>query len=100
MVKKHLAAKGLMVVQSTSPFFAPHAYWTIDATLREVGMRTYPTTPTCPRSANGALSSPRRSRLQPPTTYRLPMRYLNADTTREMFIFPPDMQPCRWRRTA
>jgi spermidine synthase len=42
MVKKHLAAKGLMVVQSTSPFFAPHAYWTIDATLREVGMRTYP----------------------------------------------------------
>jgi spermidine synthase len=21
------------------------------------------------------------------------MRYLNADTTREMFIFPPDMQP-------
>ncbi|MFA9216803.1 MAG: polyamine aminopropyltransferase, partial [Sphingomonadaceae bacterium] len=36
MVKKHLAANGLMVVQSTSPFFAPHAYWTIDATLREV----------------------------------------------------------------
>jgi spermidine synthase len=42
MVKKHLAANGLMVVQSTSPFFAPHAYWTIDATLREVGMKTYP----------------------------------------------------------
>jgi spermidine synthase len=42
MVRKHLAANGLMVVQSTSPFFAPHAYWTIDATLREVGMKTYP----------------------------------------------------------
>jgi spermidine synthase len=28
---------------------------------------------------------------QPPLQYRLPMRYLNADTTHEMFTFPPDM---------
>jgi predicted membrane-bound spermidine synthase len=68
MVKKHVAANGLVVVQSTSPFFAPHAYWTIDATLREVGMRTIRITPTCPRSASGASSWPRRSR----TTRRRP----------------------------
>ena len=28
----------------------------------------------------------------PPTRYALPMRYLNGETTREMFAFPPDMQ--------
>ena len=93
LVKKHLAATGLMVVQSTSPFFAPHAYWTIDATLREVGLRTYPYHVYVPSFGEWGfvLASPQQS-YTPPTEYRLPMRYLNANTTREMFIFPPDMQ--------
>lgn len=93
MVKRHLAANGLMVVQSTSPFFAPHAYWTVDATLREVGLRTWPYHAYVPSFGEWGfiLASPQLD-YQPPTSYRLPMRYLNADTTREMFIFPPDMQ--------
>ncbi|MET0264565.1 MAG: polyamine aminopropyltransferase [Duganella sp.] len=94
MVKKHLAANGLMTVQSTSPFFAPHAYWTIDATLREVGMKTRPYHAYVPSFGEWGfiLASP-QAEYTPPTSYRLPMRYLNADTTREMFIFPPDMAP-------
>ncbi|MGV7211027.1 polyamine aminopropyltransferase [Oxalobacteraceae bacterium A2-2] len=94
MARKHLAANGLLVVQSTSPFFAPHAYWTINATLREVGMRTWPYHAYVPSFGEWGfiLASPQAD-YQPPTSYRLPMRYLNADTTREMFIFPPDMQP-------
>jgi spermidine synthase len=93
LVKKHLAAKGLVVVQSTSPFFAPHAYWTVDATLREVGLRTYPYHAYVPSFGEWGfvLASPEQA-YQPPVSYRLPLRYLNADTTREMFIFPPDMQ--------
>ena len=93
MVRRHLAASGLMVVQSTSPFFAPNAYWTIDATLREVGLRTFPYHAYVPSFGEWGfiLASP-QAQYAPPTSYRLPMRYLNADTTREMFIFPPDMQ--------
>ncbi|MDL2354303.1 MAG: polyamine aminopropyltransferase [Pseudomonadota bacterium] len=93
MVKKHVAANGLVVVQSTSPFFAPHAFWTIDATLRDVGMRTYPYHAYVPSFGEWGfvLASPQQQYV-PPTSYRLPMRYLNADTTREMFAFPPDMQ--------
>ncbi len=92
MVKKHVAANGLVVVQSTSPFFAPHAYWSIDATLREVGMRTYPYHAYVPSFGEWGfvLASP-QLQFQPAAQYRLPMRYLNADTTREMFSFPPDM---------
>ena len=92
MVKKHVAAKGLVVVQATSPFFAPHAYWTIDATLREVGMRTWPYHAYVPSFGEWGfiLASPEHD-YQPPASYRLPMRYLNAATTREMFTFPPDM---------
>ncbi len=94
MVKRHLAANGLMVVQSTSPFFAPHAFWTIDATLREVGLRTFPYHAYVPSFGEWGfiLASPQQQ-FVPPTSYRLPMRYLNAETTHEMFSFPPDMQP-------
>ncbi|MES2049488.1 MAG: polyamine aminopropyltransferase [Pseudomonadota bacterium] len=93
LVKKHLAATGLMVVQSTSPFFAPHAFWTIDATLREVGLRTYPYHAYVPSFGEWGfvLASPQQA-YTPPTAYRLPMRFLNLETTREMFVFPPDMQ--------
>ena len=93
MVKKHVAANGLVVVQSTSPFFAPHAFWTIDATLREVGMHTWPYHAYVPSFGEWGfvLASP-QLQYAPPTSYRLPMRYLNEATTREMFSFPPDMQ--------
>lgn len=94
MLKKHVAANGLVVVQSTSPFFAPNAFWTIEATLREVGMRTWPYHAYVPSFGEWGfiLASPQQN-YAPPTSYRLPMRFLNEATTREMFAFPPDMQP-------
>ena len=94
VLKKPVAATGLIVVQSTSPFFAPNAYWTIDATLREVGMRTWPYHAYVPSFGEWGfiLASPQQQ-YTPPTSYRLPMRFLNEATTREMFAFPPDMQP-------
>jgi spermidine synthase len=92
LLKKHLAANGIIVVQSTSPFFAPHAYWTVDATLREVGLRTYPYHAYVPSFGEwGFILATPQLDYQPPTSYPLPMRFLNGQTTREMFAFPPDM---------
>jgi len=94
MVKKHLAANGLVVVQSTSPFFAPHAFWTIDSTLREVGLRTWPYHLYVPSFGEwGFVMASQQANYKAPESYRLPMRYLNAQTTQEMFTFPPDMKP-------
>lgn len=92
MVKHHLAAKGLVVVQSTSPFFAPHAYWSIDATLRATGMRSWPYHAYVPSFGEWGfiLASPQLD-YAVPQSYRLPLRYLNQETTRAMFSFPPDM---------
>jgi spermidine synthase len=92
MLKRHVAAHGLVVVQSTSPFFAPHAFWTIDATLREVGLRTYPYHAYVPSFGEWGfiLATPQGS-YEVPTSYRLPMRFLNPATTAAMFSFPPDM---------
>ena len=93
MVKKHVSEHGLIVVQSTSPFFAPHAYWTIDATLREVGFRTVPYHLYVPSFGEwGFVIATTQPQFDVPHTYRLPMRYLNQETTHEMFTFPPDMQ--------
>jgi spermidine synthase len=92
-VKKHVSAHGLVVVQATSPYFAPHAYWSIDATLREAGFKTFPYHTYVPSFGEWGfiLASPEAD-FTPPTEYGLPMRYLNAAVTAEMFSFPPDMQ--------
>ncbi|KFC62967.1 polyamine aminopropyltransferase [Massilia sp. LC238] len=92
MLRKHVAANGLIAVQSTSPFFAPNAYWTIEATLREVGLKTWPYHLYVPSFGEwGFIMASPQGRFVPPTSYRLPMRYLTGETTRAMFDWPPDM---------
>jgi spermidine synthase len=94
VLKKHIAANGLVVVQATSPFFAPHAYWTVDATLRDVGMRTWPYHLYVPSFGEwGFIMASPQLDYRPPEAYSLPMRFLNAETTKAMFAFPPDMKP-------
>jgi spermidine synthase len=92
MLKRHLSANGLIAVQATSPFFAPHAYWTIDSTLRETGFLTWPYHLYVPSFGEwGFVLAAPHDRYAPPARYRLPMRYLTGATTAEMFAFPPDM---------
>jgi len=94
LLQKRVAENGLIVVQSTSPFFAPHAYWTIDATLKDVGFTTYPYHAYVPSFGEwGFILASKKPGYAPPRSYPLPMRYLNEATTREMFAFPPDMRP-------
>src|SRR5439155_240300 len=42
LAAKHLSRAGLMVVQSTSPLFAPRSFWCIARTIADAGLRTYP----------------------------------------------------------
>ncbi len=93
LLKKRIASHGLVVVQATSPYFAPHAYWSIEATLREAGFKTYPYHTYVPSFGEwGFILAAAGGDFTAPTHYRLPMRYLNAEVTREIFAFPPDMQ--------
>lgn len=89
---RHVAARGLVVVQSTSPYFAPRAYWSIDATLKEAGFRTWPYHVYVPSFGEwGFVLASKEADFTPPDHYRLAMRYLDARTTRDMFIFAADM---------
>lgn len=93
LLSKHLSEHGYAVIQSTSPFFAPRSYWCIDATLREAGLHTWPYHLYVPSFGEwGFVLAGKRHDFTPPTQYKLPLKYLNGDTTHEMFTFPPDMQ--------
>lgn len=40
LARNHLQADGAMIVQATSPVFAPQVYWTIDRTIQAAGLKT------------------------------------------------------------
>jgi len=93
LLSRHVADTGLVVIQATSPYFAPRSYWCVDATLKEAGYRTWPYHALVPSFGEWGfiLAAPGRADFQPPTAYRVPTRFLDADTTHQMFSFAPDM---------
>ena len=57
-------------------------------------MRTWPYHAYVPSFGEwGFILASAEGEFTPPASYQLPMRFLNGATTREMFAFPPDMQP-------
>lgn len=93
LLRQHLAENGRVVVQATSPYFAPHAYWCVVTTLEAAGFKTYPYHAYVPSFGEwGFVIADRHGRYQPPSAYALPMRWLDATQTRDMFRFPADMQ--------
>ena len=89
-----VAENGALVVQSTSPWFAPKSFWCIDATLRAAGFSTHPYHAQVPSFGEWGFNlATRRPGFVPPESYPVPTRFLDADSTRLMFSFPPDMRP-------
>lgn len=93
MVARHLNPHGNLVVQSTSPYFAPNAFWCIANTLEAAGLKTLPFHVYVPSFGEwGYVMANQTGEFLIPDHYRVPTRYLDAETTREMFVFPKDMQ--------
>lgn len=93
-VKDHLTAEGLVVVQATSPYYAPRSFWSINETLQLSGFNTTPYHAYVPSFGEwGFIVGSANSTFEPPTQYDLPMAFLTPSVSREMFVFPPDMQP-------
>jgi spermidine synthase len=92
MLAHHLSENGYAVIQSTSPYFAPHAFWTIADTLRDAGLHTWPYHCYVPSFGDwGFVIAGKRGDYTPPTHYSVPTRWLDAETTADMFHFPADM---------
>lgn len=92
LMARHLAENGYMVIQSTSPYFAPRSFWSVDATLKEAGLHTWPYHAYVPSFGDwGFILAGKRRDYTPADKITVPARYLDPATLRELFHFPADM---------
>ena len=92
LVARHLQPQGKIVVQSTSPYFAPNAYWSVVATLEAAKLNTAPYHVYVPSFGEwGFVLAGFDQNFPSPQKFDVPTRYLNAQTVAEMFRFPSDM---------
>ena len=92
LVARHLAAGGRVVVQSTSPYFAPNAYWSVVATLEAAGLKTAPYHVYVPSFGEwGYVLAGAAADFRLPSRVDVSTRFLNAAEMAQMFRFPADM---------
>ncbi|HSX62189.1 MAG TPA: polyamine aminopropyltransferase [Tahibacter sp.] len=93
LLARHLNDDGLVAIQATSPYYAPHAYWCVEASLRAAGLTTWPYHVNVPSFGDWGfvLAGHAARRYTPPQRYDVPVRYLDAATTAALFRFAPDL---------
>ncbi len=92
LLKQHVNPGGMIVVQSTSPLFARRAFWSIDRTLREAGLRTWPYHLYVPSFGEWGFILAGRDDYAPPAELPGGLRYLSAAGVPQLFQFPLDMR--------
>ena len=95
LVRRHLAETGALVVQSTSPYAAPRAFWCIERTLADAEYTTYPYHAYVPSFGDWGfvLALPReRPRPRALTPGLEGLRYLDTGTLNALFAFPADQR--------
>ena len=91
LLEKRLSANGLLVVQSTSPFYARQSFWCVVATLEDVGFKTAPYHATVPSFGEWGFIIAGRRDFVPSAVDAGKTRFLTAETVADLFRFPADM---------
>lgn len=91
LLSQHLAADGLISVQSTSPLVARRSFWCVVNTLDSVGLTTWPYHAYVPSFGVWGYVLAGRGKYQPPAELTVPTRYLSPTIGAAMFDFPLDM---------
>jgi spermidine synthase len=91
LLEKRLSARGLIVVQSTSPLYARQSFWCVVTTLESVGLQVTPYHALVPSFGEWGFILAGREPYVPPPAYPVPTRFLTPDTTASLFQFPADM---------
>ena len=96
LLRHHLSASGLAVVQSTSPMFARQSYWCIVETMKAAGFRTYPYHVYVPSFGEWGFvlaSNGEHTAWQQPSSLPGGLRFLTVAGLPALFQFPPDLAP-------
>ncbi len=94
-LKNVLKPDGMVVVQSTSPFYAKNSFWCVDQTLRSVGFHTTPYHAYVPAFGDWGYVIGSLAPFKPASQDAYPdgLRYVSADTLPPMLSFAKDMMP-------
>lgn len=93
-LRERIAPRGVVVVQSTSPYYARQAFWSIDATMREAGWVTLPMHVYVPSFGEWGFLVGAAEGVTAPTSLRLgqeSLRFLEPKLLPQLTDFPRDM---------
>jgi spermidine synthase len=90
-LRKVLAPGAIAVVQSTSPYVAPHSFWCVDKTLHEAGFETQPYHVYVPSFGEWGYIMAMNRPWFIPEKYPAGLKFVNAETVAQMLHFPADM---------
>lgn len=90
-LRRALAPGAVVSIQSTSPLVAPNAYWTVASTLEAAGFVARGYHVYVPSFGEWGFMLAAPGPLPPPRALPAGLRFLDAETARLAFAFPPDM---------
>jgi spermidine synthase len=91
LLPKLMHNQSLLVVQSTSPLVARKSFWCVAHTVRSAGFRVTPYHTYVPSFGEWGFVIGGFHSYRHPDRYPPELRYVSADTVKEMFHFPADM---------
>lgn len=95
LVARHLATRGTLAVQATSPYLAPQSFWCIAKTMQAAGLEIRPYHAHVPSFGDwGFVLATASPRPIPTSLVRgVARRFLDASTLPGLFAFPLDLRP-------
>ena len=93
LLSRRLTARGMAVVQSTSPLFARRSYWCIVETLKQAGFQVHPYHAYVPSFGEWGFVLGSLAPYRPPEKLPAGLRFLTAALLPQLFQFPSDMGP-------
>ncbi len=92
MLKERLHPASVVVVQSTSPYYARRSYWSIVQTIEDAGFSTLPYHTHVPSFGEWGYILATLSKRSPPRSLRAQnLRYLNDEMLPGLFVFGKDV---------
>jgi spermidine synthase len=91
---KSLSCRGIVIIQATSPYVAPKSFWCVNSTLQNAGFKTVPFHAFVPSFGDwGYIMAMKEREYKVPQNFVPGLRFINAQTFRDMMDFPKDMAP-------
>lgn len=92
LCKNSLSEDGLMVVQSTSPFYAKKAFWSIHKTIKSEGLEVKPYHLEVPAFGDWGFNMASRRKLDDHFTFTVETKFLSEENVAALFMFGKDEQ--------